>query len=191
VAAELKALRWRTLDEEVTAGEADLRAREVAIEGLIARQRRIEAEGEENREAYLAASDDFNEVQGRYYAVGAEIARIEQGIQFARETRNRQEAELIRLERELAEARAHLTRDEETLAALDEALEREEPEHADAEEALFEAADRVATAEVALKDWESRWDDFNRRAAAPAQVAQAERARINQLETRTGQDRPA
>jgi chromosome segregation protein len=187
--AELKALRWRSLDQEVQSRDEALRGREVALEAGVARQRHLEADIDAKRDAFVTASDHFNSVQGRYYAVGAEIARLEQGIQFARESRARQEAELARQERELTDVRGHLERDRSTLAEIDTLLERDEPELEEAEEAREEAASGVAEAEAALKTWESEWDDFNRRAAAPAQQAQVERARINQLETRLGQDR--
>ncbi len=187
--AELKALRWRSLDTEIAHRDESLRSREVELEAAVARQRRLEADIESKRDAYVAASDHFNLVQGRYYAVGAEIARIEQAIQFARETNARREADLARLDREMGGTQAHLSRDEQTLSELDIALARDEPELATVEQTLDAAAERFGAAEQALKDWEAQWDDFNRMAAAPAQQAQLERARINHLEQRVGQDR--
>lgn len=187
--AELKALRWRSLDQEIAERDETLRARETALEAQVAHQRHTEAEIESKRDAYVEASDRFNEVQGRYYAVGSEIARIEQSIQFTKESRTRQEAELARLERELREVGELLGRDENTLAELDEALAREEPEHQAAGGGLAEALERVTSADSELKAWEAEWDEFNRRASAPAELAQVERARINHLEQRMGQDR--
>ena len=187
--AELKALRWQSLDLEIAERDETLRTRETALEAQVAHQRHAEAEIESKRDAYVAASDGFNEVQGRYYAVGSEIARIEQSIQFTKESRTRQEAELARLERELREVGELLVRDESTLAELDEALAREEPEHRAAGEGLAEALDRVTSADSELKAWEAEWDEFNRCASAPAELAQVERARINHLEQRMGQDR--
>ncbi len=187
--AELKALRWRALDREIGERDEALRSRETALEGQVARQRNLEADIEAKRDAYVEASDQFNEIQGRYYAVGSEIARIEQSIQFTKESRTRQEAELQRLERELSEVSELLLRDESTLAELDESLAREEPEHQAAGAALAQALNLVGSADSALKAWEAEWDEFNRRAAAPAQLSQVERARINHLEQRMGQDR--
>jgi len=187
--AELKALRWQALDRDIWKRDEALRAQEVALDSAVAHQRHLEADIESMRDAYMAASDQFNDIQGRYYAIGAEIARIEQAIQYAKETRTRQEAELVRLDRELGDAQTHLARDEQALAELDAALQRDEPELAEAEDVFEKAVDRFVAAELALKSWEAKWDDFNRRAAAPAQQAQVERARINHLEQRMGQDR--
>jgi len=186
--AELKALRWRALDTEIAVQDRELAEQDNRVEAEIARQRRLEADIEASREAYTAASEQFNQVQGRFYAVGSEIARLEQAIQYAKETRSRQETELARLGQELEGGRLHLERDTQLLAELAEALGREEPALAEARQALAEAGERVAAAEEALAAWERDWDDFNHAAAVPAQRAQVERARINHLETRLGQD---
>jgi chromosome segregation protein len=187
--AELKALRWQSLEQELAAKDDELRAEDLAIEGDVARQRNLEAAVEETRDAYVEASDRFNSVQGRYYALGAEVARIEQGIRFTRESRARQEAELVRVAGELAETQAHLAADEQALAAADQALAVAEPELQAGEGRLEDATGAVSAAEANLETWEREWDAFNRRAAEPAQLAQVERARINQMEQRLGQDR--
>ncbi len=189
LAAELKALRWRVLDAEIAQQDRELAEQDNQVEAEIARQRRLEADIEAQREAYTAASEAFNQVQGRFYAVGSEIARLEQAIAFARETRSRQETELARLSQELDAGRVHLERDGQLLAELDAALAQDEPELAEAQAALAERAARVAAAEANLGVWEREWDEFNHAATAPAQRAQVERARMNHLETRLEQDR--
>ena len=188
VSAELKALRWRALDQDLAQRDRVLGEQERAFEASVARQRHLEADIEERRTAFTAASEHFNQVQGRYYSVGAEITRLEQGIQFAREHRRRQEQELARLQQELSEVERLLARDEGTLAALEARGEEDVPALAEAEEGREAAAARVEGAEVALQAWEVQWDDFNREAAGPAQQSQLERARINHLEQRLGQD---
>jgi chromosome segregation protein len=187
--AELKALRWGALDREIGEQDEVVRREETALEGRIARQRRLEADIEKTRDDYVEASDRFNEIQGRYYAVGSEIARIEQSIQFAKESRRSHEAEVGRLERELVEVRDLLASDEHALFELDEALAQDEPEHRIASDELAESLARVSAADSQLNEWEARWDEFNHRAAAPAELAQVERARINHLEQRMSQDR--
>ena len=187
--AELKALRWRALDQDLHQRDEVLRKVELALEADLARQRHLEAEIELRRDAFSAASEAFNQVQGRYYAVGAEITRLEQGLQFARENRRRQEADLARLEREGLEAVRLLERDQAALAELDRRLAEDEPALAEAEASRLEASEGCEAAEGELKLWETQWDVLNREAAGPAQQAQLERARINHLEQRLGQDR--
>ena len=187
--SELKAIRWQSLDQEINAREVALAGRETELERAVAAQRSLEADIEARREDFLRASDAFNDIQGRYYAVGAEIARIEQAIQFARENRVRQESELARLKSDLADVQANLARDERVLEEIGAELERDEPRLEEAQTAEAVARDAVVEVESVLNLWEAEWDDVNRQAADPAQRAQVERARINHLEQRMGQDR--
>ncbi len=185
----LKALRWGALDGEIQGQDASIAAQETEHEAGVARQRRIEADIEQRRGAYAAASEHFNQVQGRFYAVGSEIARAEQAIQFANENRGRREAELVRLGQELAESGHHLERDRVQLKETAQALGRDEPRLARAEAELREAIAVVSTAEDQRKAWEAEWDRFNLEASRPSEQAQLERARINHLEQRLARDR--
>jgi len=180
--AELRALRWRSLDREIGVQDGSLRTQETALEGQVARQRQLEADSEKLRDRYVEVSDAFNEIQGRYYAVGSEIARLEQGIRFAKESRRRQEGEVDRLERELAEVRDLLAREERAVAEIDAALAADGPEHEAAAATLAEALVHVGAAESRIEAWEAQWEEFNRQAAAPAELAQVERTHINHLE---------
>ncbi|WP_295460929.1 AAA family ATPase, partial [uncultured Thiodictyon sp.] len=186
---ELKAMRWRVLDQELDAQDRRLGTLETDQAAGLARQRRLEADIEERRAAYSDASEHFNQVQGRFYAVGSEIARAEQAIQFANESRGRREAELVRLDQELDDANDHLDRDLKRLAELDGDLARDEPLLAAAQAGLDAAAAAVALAEDRQSHWEAEWDRFNQEAAGPGQQAQVERAGINALEQRLGRDR--
>jgi chromosome segregation protein len=186
---ELKALRWRTLDGELAEQDRRLASLETGQASALARQRRIEADIEARRQEHVTASDRFNQVQGRFYAVGSEIARAEQAIQFANESRGRREAELVRLDQELGEVGHHLERDQVRLTQLGAELTRNEPLLAHAQAELNDAVGVVITAEDQLRAWESEWDSFNREANRPSEQALVERTRINHLEQRLGRDR--
>ena len=84
--AEVLALRTRDLDDRGGEAKARLSERKTALEAAIAKQRSLEASLEDTRVRQSERSDAFNEVQGRYYKVGGEIARLEQSIEHARET---------------------------------------------------------------------------------------------------------
>ena len=188
LASELTALHWRDLDKEIETRDRALAEAANRVEAERATQRRLEAEIEELRDAYTEASDQFNQIQGRYYAVGSEIARLEQAIQFANENRNRQEAELGRVRREHEDATALLERDRERLAELNAALEADLPRLEEARERQDTAAEVLAGAEQALDDWQAQWDAVQRESASPTEQAQTERGRINALEQRVAQD---
>jgi chromosome segregation protein len=181
---ELTALRWRELDRELTERDRALAELAVELERRRAEQRRLEAQIEADRDAHAEASDAFNVVQGRWYAVGAEIARLEQAIRFADENRTRQEAELARVRTELEGAQGHRERDAARSAQLSAELERDRPALAEVGERLAAAGDELAGAEGRLDAWQAAWDALQEGPGGPTERAQTERGRINDLEQR-------
>ena len=180
--AELLALRWRILALEGERQQAAIREQETALEAAIARQRRLEAEIEQARDRHTDANDRFNTIQGQFYAVGGEIARLEQAIQFARENRAQMENDLHLAEQAWQESSDHRRQDQARLEELNEGLAEEEPRLAEARASDQALAEQLATAEQAMQAWQQTWEEFNRQAAEPAQLAQVERTRINHLE---------
>ena len=180
--AELMALRWSGLDTNLRERDRVITERETVLEGIIARQRRVETEIEQYRIQHEETHERFNEVQGRYYAVGAEIARLEQAIQHARELRQQQQEDLVQLEQAWTQAQRHCADDQTRLKQLAEQLAHEEPSLAEAKQVQEQARQRRGAAEAAMHEWQTEWEGFNTRAAQPAQTAQVERTRINQLE---------
>src|SRR5699024_2306679 len=85
--AQLKALRWRGLDRRIKQLDGLIGELEVALEARIAEQRHADAEIEHLRESHNEVQESFNQVQQSYYALGAEVARLEQSIQHQRERR--------------------------------------------------------------------------------------------------------
>ncbi len=182
VRAELLALRLSSMQDDVAQRDRHISELETALEAAIARQREIEAEIEQQREAHGGANEHFNEMQGRFYAIGSEIARLEEAIQYAREARRQQEVDLQQAERALAEARELGQQDQSRLQQLAEALERDRPRLEEARMAEEVAREQLAAAEEAMAAWQAEWDRFNEQVNEPAQQAQVERTRINHLE---------
>ena len=119
---ELLLLRWKALDEEMQQGERKLAEQENRLESAITKQRELEADIEQKRAAHTDANDDFNKVQGRYYALGSEIARLEQSIQYARETRQKQKDDLHQIETSFSQVSKELTDDEKRLLEITQTL---------------------------------------------------------------------
>ncbi|OOZ36987.1 chromosome segregation protein SMC [Solemya velesiana gill symbiont] len=180
--AELLALRWSALDEDIKARDRTITEKETDLEAAIAKQRRLEADIERDRETHVEANDHFNEVQGRFYAVGSDIARLEQAIQFSKESRAQNEHDLHQTEQAWQESSDHRVQDENRLNELNETLAEEEPRLEEARAIEQESAERLAEAEQTMQTWQSEWENFNRQAAEPAQTAQVERTRINHIE---------
>ncbi len=180
--AQLLALRLRDLDSGAEVHDAAVREREIVMQGELAAQRAAEAAIERQRAVHGAHNDTLGGVQARYYEVGADISRLEQSIEHTRELRERQRGELAQTHTTLSELRAHLERDEQQLQQLRAELAQLEPQRLAAQQAEGAAAAGQEAAELALADWQQRWEEHTRAAGAAAQSAQVERARIEQLE---------
>lgn len=183
----LQALRWRNLDGEARQIEQRIGEDETALESRLAKQRNAEAEIEKLRESHIVASDGFNGVQGLFYGVGADIARLEQSIAHARERRQQQQQDLQQLERAWNEAQEHLQADQHTLDELQMSLEEQEPRLLELREEEQLVLATLQHAEEEMRDWQQRWDAFSAEAAGSSQTAQVERARLQQLEVQARQ----
>lgn len=179
---QLTALRWRGMDTQANARESQIKEQEISYEAAVAQQRAIEAEIEKLRDGSVEATDIFNEVQGRFYSVGGDIARLEQSIQHASERRAEQQHELQTAERAWIESETHLVADRQKIEELTQSLEEVQPrlEETGARQEASQAA--LTEAEQAMHDWQTHWDDFNQRSAEPARNAEVERSRIESLE---------
>jgi len=185
--AELLALRLRDLDSGAQVHDAAVRERELVMQGALAEQRAAESAIEKQRAAHTAHSERLSVVQGRYYEVGAEISRLEQSIEHARELRERQRADLAQAHTTLGDLGAHLERDERELEALRSEVAHLTPAFEAAQHAEQRAGAALEASEQALQDWQQRWETHARAVSEADQTAQVERARIEQLENQQRQ----
>ncbi|MDH5425965.1 MAG: chromosome segregation protein SMC, partial [Gammaproteobacteria bacterium] len=180
--AELLYLRWMDLQMEVQQREQTIREYETSLEAVVADQRATESVLEEQREHQVEANGSLNEVQGRYYGLGADISRREQSIQHQKEMHQRQVQELQSLEQSLAEAENTVKQDQQQLEMAGSQLEELEPELEMRREQQEIDNAAMQEAEDSMHTLQNDWEDYNRRSAEPAQVAQVERNRMEQLE---------
>ncbi|HEY4127538.1 MAG TPA: chromosome segregation protein SMC [Gammaproteobacteria bacterium] len=180
--AELQGLNWKTLDADVGQKDGIIRERETSLEAAVAEQRSIESDMEKARARHDEASDSFNQVQGRFYEVGATIARAEQALQHARELRKRQQTELEQAEVQWRELEGHRTRDLKQIETLGSEITSLEPAFAQAKQAEQRAAGALAQAEQKMQDWQQGWEQFNKGVSEHTQMAEVGRAQVEQLE---------
>jgi chromosome segregation protein len=181
--AELLALRLTELEQEEAGRKTVLSEQETRLQARIADLRQVEAEIEKTRETQRDDSEALNEVQGRYYRLGAEIARLEQAIQHGKELRQRQQRELEEAEQGLKDIRHHIERDREVLEQLNAALGELGPSLDEARQAEATSAEALRSAEHLLEEWQARWESFTADASAARETSEVERARIEQLES--------
>ena len=183
-AAELLALRARNLDERASAADRRLGERRTQREAAIAEQRKLEAAVEEARLRQTERSDAFNQVQGRYYKVGSEIARLEQTIEHAHELRERQTKDIEQARQGATEILEHIDKDQTEIAQLELTLNELVPGLEQAQESLQTSTESLLSAEAALADWQQQWDDYSVRYNDAQQQLSVEQTRSEQIESR-------
>ncbi|MBZ9665921.1 chromosome segregation protein SMC [Pseudomonas sp. LMG 31766] len=180
--AQLLALRWQSLNQQVGSREQVIGDQEVAFEALVAEQRSADASIERLRDGHHELSERFNLVQGRFYSVGGDIARVEQSIQHGQQRLRQLQDDLRDAEKARLETESHLGHDRTLLATLGEELEMLLPEQEMTAAAAEESAASLEEAEAAMHGWQEQWDGFNQRSAEPRRQAEVQQSRIAQLE---------
>ncbi|WMN19703.1 chromosome segregation protein SMC [Pseudomonas piscis] len=180
--AQLSALRWQALNEQVGQRESVIGSQEVSFEALVAEQRNADAAIERLRDGHHELSERFNQVQGRFYSVGGDIARVEQSIQHGQQRLRQLQDDLKEAERARLETESHLGHDRTLLATLGEELAMLEPEQELTSAAAEEAAAALEESEATMHGWQEQWDAFNLSSAEPRRQAEVQQSRIQQLE---------
>lgn len=180
--AQLQALKYQLLDEQAKAKQAGIRDLELRMESFITDQVNKDTQIEKYRSQYTELGDKFNEVQGRYYAIGADISRLEQSIQHANERARQLQTDLDQTNRDCKEAEENLLIDAQKAESWEAELLELEPELELVKAAEETSSDSLINAEEAMQRWQNDWDAFNQRAAEPRQRAEVQQSRIQHLE---------
>jgi chromosome segregation protein len=183
-AAELLALRTSSLDDKASVANTLLSERKTRMEEQIAGQRKVEANIEDARSRQNERTDLFNVVQGRYYKVGSEIARLEQTIEHAKELRGRQEKDLEQAVQGAREIVEHIDKDESEIAQLELTLNELVPGLEQAQQTEKASAESLQLAEAAVAEWQEQWDDYTQKFNAAQQQRNIEQTRAEQIESR-------
>ena len=183
-AAELLALRTKDLDDKASESRAQLEERRTRLEAAIADQRKLESQLEEKRVQQSEQTDTFNQVQGRYYKVGSDIARLEQTIEYASELRERQIKDLEQAVLGAREVSEHINKDESEIAQLELTLTELVPGLEQARQSESASAESLRRADAALEDWQQQWEDYVAKFNESEQLRNVEQTRAEQIESR-------
>ena len=180
--AQLQTLQWRDFDRGVGECAQAIGELEVKLEAVQAEHQQVDTAIEQHRVEHTERSDLFGEVQGTYYSLGAEVARIEQTIAHQQERGRQLSDDLQRTRDNLSESETHLQEDRSKLEAWDEELQRLAPEVTSLQATEKQSAQSLLQAEEAMHSWQQQWDEFNSRAAEPRQQAEVQQSRLQHLE---------
>jgi len=180
--AQLQALRFQLLDVQAKGKQGVITELELKVESFVTDQVGKDTEIEQYRVEHADSNDKFNEVQGRYYSLGSDIARLEQNIQHAQSRAHELQRDLDQTLRDCKEAEIHLLSDSEKAKGWEQELEEIEPELEMIKAAEEDSGDDLMGAEDAMQTWQQEWDGFNQTAAEPRQRAEVQQSRIQHLE---------
>ncbi len=185
VGAELLALRLRGLTQDQRRRESVLNEQQVGLDAAVAAQRSLEATIEKLRLELTDRNDDFNTVQGDYYKLGAEIARLEQSIAHRKELGQRQREDLEATDKHLEEIRAHIENDQTQIQEFERLLDELSPGLERAHDSRRASETALEQAEDAVEQWRASWERVNESLAESERLAQVEQARIEQLQAQS------
>ncbi|MBI4204518.1 MAG: chromosome segregation protein SMC [Betaproteobacteria bacterium] len=181
-----QSLLWLTRKQEAAASR-NRYAREIErlgieLEAETAKLREAEKRLEEMRSQHYRASDEMHAAQGALYEANAEVARLEQQIAHVRDSRNR-------IEHQLATVRSQLEHNESQLAAAHGSLGEWRSEKSRAEEQVAGRAALVAqegeklpVAEETYRATNTRRDELQRSLAGAEQALQVEQTKLAHAE---------
>ena len=180
--AEALALRMQSLDVEASLRDATAMTCETAMHAVLADLRAVEAQIERMRDDQGSKAEALHAIQTRYYEASGEATRIEQGIQFTRELRQRQRSDVEQVEVQVADLAGVLLRDRGQLEAFSLELATMVPglEMAHAEE--IRTSQALESGEHALAAWQQTWAAHAEAVGLCQRETGVERARIEQLE---------
>lgn len=180
--SELSALKWRKFHGQVETLSHEITKLETELEARIADQRHADNQIEQTREQHIELTDSFNSAQGRFYGVGADIARLEQGIAHKKERRGQLNDDLQQVTSSLKHLMEQMTQDETQIEDFQSKLLEAEPELEIQQQTLEQAQEVLAEIETSMLDWEGEWEEFNQQSSENSQKMEVERTRIQHFE---------
>ncbi len=139
--AEHLLLQRNEFNEEITRQQLKLEQVETEVQSAIAEVRKTEKLIELGHQQLTSANDSHNEVQGKFYAVGAEISAREQEINHQKNLRERNQQDLQKVTQAANESHSIIQSDEAKLKQLEVELAEvhvpDRSERADQDHASF------------------------------------------------------
>ena len=180
--AELLLLRWQAMQTELVDEQKRVENKETQLEQTIATLRSLEAELEQLRVQHGGATEAMNSVQGEYYQLGADISRLEQSIQHATETKERQQTELADINNNLQRIAQEIAKQQSSQQEFESQMQTMQGELDSLSEEFSRVGQAVSTAEQAELSWREAWDDLVVEMSEPSHQAEALSQKIGLFE---------
>ncbi len=185
--AQAKALAWLDVSHKLEVEVKKLSSVEEQVLSLDADHARNELELEQSREKHREAAEYFRSVQAEHYQVGGDITRIEQQLNFGRQSAERLATEMAEAQAQRVHLDEQLALDRQQMAILQHTLDTELPQLAALAQSAKEAGLSLQGAEQAIGQWQLRSDQVSRQASEATKSAEVQRTRIEMTEQQVRQ----
>ena len=182
--AKLNTLYWQNLSNDFDTKQTLIREHELKIEDSLLAKNTNENKVDSLRTRIEEEQEQFNAIQATYYQSGAEIATLEQQLQYQRTRLNEQQNTLQQLKQEV----------EDLSLSINEEVERLEQVSIELEDIIIEIQESEAISEALsndldqksrdLDEWQNQWEQFNHQNASARQSAELAQSKIQEQENR-------
>ena len=180
--AALHTIRLRALEAGLAVHEEKLSALELENERNRTELQSLDTSLEKARTEQSETTDTFNDTQGKYYKLGTDIARLEEGIQFNQERISQLGEDRKGVVVRQAETTTQLEMDDAEIVSLQEGVLAKKPE-LEAVEVDFERVSSELTAnESSVIELQRLWDEFSARASANDAEIHVQESRVEHLD---------
>ncbi|CAG1020812.1 partial Chromosome partition protein Smc, partial [Patescibacteria group bacterium] len=178
---ELLAMRWQSYQK--TGAELDAKLQTVAAEHnrLFVELRDLESQLEQQRGDYKTQQLQFNQVQGDYYGIVAEVGQLEQAIKHDERRLQETLVELGRTEQQANQAFTELDDDVQALEDIKHDLLLSEQDYQSALGQQQELQLQQQSLNQQRQAWQKDWQTYQQQHARFQQQAEVQRVKIAQL----------
>ena len=185
--AELLLLKLQKLQEDLIQQQTILETKQTALEESVARLRAVEATLETQREQHALDNEKVNAVQGKFYEIGSEISRLEQAIQHATESKQRQQRELQELSSQIDHMQSELKQQHEEQASVQATTEEKTQALQQLEVEVSTASEKLANSQSAERAWREAWDALMSDIGEPSLQVERQTQQISSLQQQIDQ----
>lgn len=175
---ELLALRWQGFNSQFEQQNLKTLNLQTALEQSTAELQKLDRIVEEARIEHQDQQKSVDQIQGKFYELGAEIARIEQAIRHENSLREQAENQLKTASDESVRYQNNLEQENRQLAEF----ETEESSLTERLNEALAAEEKAVSAQTgatrSVQEWQTDWDKLQASLAVPREEVKTQQARL-------------
>ena len=157
--SQLAAVQWRNLREKLMDQRIGMGRIQDEINLVRSEQNTRVAQLDVQKDELSVVQESFNQSQGEYYRLGADIARLEQTIEHQRQQEQQWQADYAEAQRQLERIGEVIANDSRELTHLQQQEDQLAPDTEMAQEQLLEAELVLQASEEEQQTWQQQWDE--------------------------------